>query len=306
MAPLDPAKTALIGALVVVGVLYLVYVVRGLRRLARQADPALPTGTPSAAEIGTGFVTNFFDTLGIGSFATTTSIWRAWKMVGDRLIPGSLNVGHTLPTIVQAVIYTQAVPVEATTLILMIAASVLGSWFGAGVVVKLPKRAVQLGMGTAMIAAAGLMLVSIFQLGPSGGTAIALDGGKLVFAVAVNFLLGALMTLGIGLYAPCLILISLLGMNPKAAFPIMMGSCAFLMPTASIRFVRDNGFHPRASLGLLLGGVPAVLIAALIVKSLPLDVVRWLVIVVVLYTAQGLVRAGLRDEQASPTPQPAA
>jgi uncharacterized membrane protein YfcA len=103
------------------------------------------------------------------------------------------------------------------------------------------------------------------------------------------------MTLGIGLYAPCMIMIYMLGMNPTAAFPIMMGSCAFLMPVASARFVRERAFDLRASIGLLLGGVPAVLIAALIVKTLPLTVIRWLVLVVVLYTALGLIRAARRE-----------
>ena len=107
----------------------------------------------------------------------------------------------------------------------------------------------------------------------------------LVVAVAGNFLLGALMTLGIGLYAPCMILVSLLGMSETTAFPIMMGSCAFLMPVGSLQFIRERAYSLRAALGLALGGIPGVLIAAYIVKSLPLVTVRWLVIVVVLYTA---------------------
>ena len=97
-------------------------------------------------------------------------------------------------------------------------------------------------------------------------------------AIAGNFLLGALMTLGIGLYAPCMILVSLLGMNPTAAFPIMMGSCAFLMPVGSLRFIRERGYSLRNALGLAIGGLPGVLVAAYIVKSLNLDIVRWLVI----------------------------
>jgi len=123
-----------------------------------------------------------------------------------------------------------------------------------------------------------------------------LQGGWLIFAIACNFMLGSLMTLGIGLYAPCMIVVCLLGMNPKAAFPIMMGSCAFLMPVASARFVRERAFDVRAALGLLLGGIPAVLIAAFLVKSLPLTAVRWLVVVVVIYTAVTLLMAARRDQ----------
>ncbi|HJW69805.1 MAG TPA: permease, partial [Candidatus Binatia bacterium] len=109
--------------------------------------------------------------------------------------------------------------------------------------------------------------------------------------VAGNLLLGALMTIGIGLYAPCMILVTLLGMNATAAFPIMMGSCAFLMPIAGLRFIRERAYSPRVALGLTLGGIPAVLVAAFVVRSLPLGAVRVLVIVVAVYTAVGMLRA---------------
>ena len=108
------------------------------------------------------------------------------------------------------------------------------------------------------------------------------------------------MMLGIGLYAPCLILVSLLGMNPVAAFPIMMGSCAFLMPFASIRFVRKGSYAPNAALWMMLAGVPGVLIAAFIVKSLPLTAVKWLVVVVVTYAAVNLLRAGIANRERAP------
>ena len=109
------------------------------------------------------------------------------------------------------------------------------------------------------------------------------------------------MTLGIGLYAPCLIMISLLGMNPRAAFPIMMGSCAFLMPVASAKFLQAGKYSLRPALGLALGGVPAVLIAALIVKQLPLTYVRWLVVIVVLYTAVSMLRSAKIEKSAQPS-----
>ena len=104
------------------------------------------------------------------------------------------------------------------------------------------------------------------------------------------------MTLGIGLYAPCMILVSLLGMNPKAAFPIMMGSCAFLMPVAAARFIKEKKYEPRPALGLTLGGTPAVLIAAYVVKSLPLTLIRWLVILVVVYTATAMLKSAAKEK----------
>jgi uncharacterized membrane protein YfcA len=175
--------------------------------------------------------------------------------------------------------------VDPLTLISMIAASVLGAWLGAGLVSRLPRRAVQLGMSTALAAAAVLLLMTNLGWMPGGGEAAGLGGARLAFAVAVDFALGALMSLGIGLYAPCLILVCLLGMSPLAAFPIMMGSCAFLMPIGGVRFIRKASYSPRAALGLTLGGIPGVLVAAYVVRSLPVTWLRWLVLVVVLYAA---------------------
>jgi uncharacterized membrane protein YfcA len=289
------AKTILLGALALTTIFYVVVLVRGIRRA--RADAGLPV-TPTPAGIGTGIITDFLDTLGIGSFATTTAIFRQWRMVRDEVIPGTLNIGHTLPTIVQAFIFTQIVPVDSTTLILMIAAAVVGSWLGAGVVSGWPRRQVQIGMGGALLVAATLMLMSQLNLVPGGGTLLKLEGSRLFIGLAGNFLLGALMPMGIGLYGPCMILIYLLGMDPKAAFPIMMGSCAFLMPVASTRFIRERKFDPRAVLGLLIGGIPAVFVAALIVKTLPLTAVRWLVVVVVVYTALTMLRTALKERGA--------
>lgn len=260
-------------------------------REGEAVDFALPL--PSLLQTAIGFISNFFDTLGIGSFATTTAMFRAWKQVRDEVIPGTLNVGHTLPTIVQAFIYIAIVEVDMTTLILLIAAAVLGMWLGAGVVAKLPRRAVQIGMGIALLVAASLTLMAIFNKQAGGGEALALTGALLVVGIIGNFVLGSLMSLGIGLYGPCLIMISLLGMNPKAAFPIMMGSCAFLMPTGSAQFIRKGSYNLRAALGLALGGIPAVLIAAFLVKALDLYYVRWLVVIVVVYTALSLLRSAM-------------
>jgi uncharacterized membrane protein YfcA len=267
-----------------------------VRRAAGPAGPATDVRPPTPTQIGIGAVTNFFDTLGIGSFATTTALFRFLKAVPDRVMPGTLNVGHTLPTVAQAFIYTTMVQVDVLTLFAFIAAAVLGAWLGAGVVASWPRQKVQIGMGAALLGAATLMLMTQLNLFPGGGEALGVRGAKLAIGVGVNFLLGALMSLGIGLYAPCMILVSLLGMNPTAAFPIMMGSCAFLMPVGSLRFIRERSYGLRAGLGLAIGGIPGVLLAAFIVTSLPVYWVRWLVIVVVIYTSLTMLAAGLRDK----------
>src|SRR5476649_58980 len=231
------AKTLLFVGLGVMLVIYSATVFRG--------GLVMPTALQSAIV----FVTAFFDTLGIGSFATTTAVYKLRELVPVKLIPGTLNVGHALSTIAQAFIYTKLVPVDATA----------------------------------------LMLMTQLNLAPGAGDAIGLTGTRLWIGLAGNFVLGVLMMLGIGLYAPCMILVSLLGMAPTAAFPIMMGSCAFLMPISSVRFVRTRTYDVRATLGLALGGLPGVLVAAYVFQSMSLDAVRWLVVLVVIYTSLNML-----------------
>jgi uncharacterized membrane protein YfcA len=293
------AKNALLLTLAAIGVAFLFVWFAGARKRQTSAT-GQGSAAPTPVGIGVGFLTNFFDTLGIGSFATTTTIFRSLRMLDDRQIPGTLNVGHALPTVAQALIYIQIVEVDVTTLASLILASVLGATFGAPIVCSWSRRGVQLGMGVALLVAAGLMLATTMGWLPGGGTALHLSGALLIVGLVGNFMLGALMTLGIGLYAPCMIMVSLLGMSPAAAFPIMMGSCAFLMPIGSVQFIRKAGYDLRAAIGLAIGGIPGVLIAAFIVKQLSLDTVRKLVIVVVVYAAVMLLRAAFSGSSTVP------
>ena len=241
-----------------------------------------------------GAVTNFFDTLGIGSFAPTTAWIKLRKLVPDSFIPGTLNAGHCLPTFVQAFIFIKLVDVDPTLLIACIAAAVAGSIIGAPIVVRLPVRIVQGVVGIALLIAASLYALTNLGMMPAGGDVLALAAAPFAIAVVGHFVMGALMTFGIGLYAPSLILLSLLGLNPIAAFPIMMGACAFLMPVCGIRFMRADRINLRVVIGLGLGGIPLVLVAALLVKSLSLVALRWGVVVVVLYAAVLLLRSAMQ------------
>jgi len=292
---MNPGTAALLAVLTLTTLWY-VWRWWRIERARAPREPRRPAGIDAAI----GFGTNFFDTLGIGNFAPTTALFRLLHRVPDEQIPGTLNVGHTVPVLTEALIFIAAVRVDFATLAGMIGAAALGAWFGAGVVARLPRRAIQLGMGVALLCAAVLFVAANLHALPGGGEALGLHGTRLAIALAVNAALGALMTLGIGLYAPCLILVSLLGMNPIVAFPIMMGSCALLMPLASVRFIRAGRYRLRAALGLALGGIPGVLLAAYVVKSLPLTWLRWLVAVVVLYTAVLMLGAARRSVSAGP------
>lgn len=238
-----------------------------------------------------GFVVNFFDTLGIGSFAPSTALLRFTKQTEDRLIPGTLNVACCIPVIAEAFIFISSVEVEPITLASMLISSAVGAYLGAGIVSKLPTKKVQGIMGFALLVTGFIFLSQLLGFFPSGdenSLLYGLTGTKLVIGVVANFILGALMTAGIGLYAPCMALVYLLGLNPLVAFPIMMGSCAYLMPVASIKFVKEGAYNRKASLAFTIFGVAGVLVAAYIVKSLPLQILKWLVTAVMFYTAVSL------------------
>jgi uncharacterized membrane protein YfcA len=288
-------KTALFIALGIVTVSFLVFWIKEARE-HRDAGP----GTPGVIDILIGFVTNFFDMLGIGSFAPTTAVFKIGKLVSDEKIPGTLNVGHTPATVAEAFISIAIIAVDPTTLISMILAAAAGAWLGAGIVAKWSRRAIQIGMGVALLVAAVFFLLKQLKMLPGDAGDVGVTGMKLILAIAGNFVLGALMTLGIGMFAPCMVLVAMLGMSPAAAYPIMMGSCAFLMPTGSIRFIRERSYNLKASIGLALGGVPGVLLAAYWIKSMDVTKLRWIVIIVVVYTASMMLRSAMVERARRP------
>ena len=242
-----------------------------------------------------GFVVNFFDVLGIGAFAPQTALLKFTKQTEDRVLPGTLNVSNTIPVLIQALIFIQIVEVESITLISMLLSATAGAVLGASIVAKLPVRKIQLTMGFALLVTAFFMLSGQMSWIQGGGEAIGLTGLKLALAIGANFILGAFMTVGIGLYAPCMALVYALGMSPLVAFPIMMGSCAFLMPPASAKFIKEGAYNRKASVSMAIPGIIAVLIAAFLVKSLPLNILRWVVIVVIIYTSLIMFKSALNN-----------
>jgi uncharacterized membrane protein YfcA len=281
---------ALLAFYAALGLAGMAFIIGGIRAARRSTTVRWPT----PIEFLIGFVTDFFDTLGIGSFAPTTAIYKLLRIVPDELIPGTLNVGHTPAAIAESLIFVTAIMVDPLLLVAMVGSAAAGAWLGAGVVAHLPRRAIQFTMGAALLIAGTVFTAINLGALPGGGVAMSLSGWKFGFAVGINFVFGALMSAGIGLYAPCMITLALLGMHPIAAFPIMMGACALLQPVASLRFFQTGKFAWGPSLGLASAGVFAVLTAAYIVKKLPLWSLRWLVIVVIAYAAFAMLRSAAR------------
>ncbi|WP_251547334.1 sulfite exporter TauE/SafE family protein [Limosilactobacillus caecicola] len=242
-----------------------------------------------------GVVTDFGDTLGIGSFGTTPPLYRLTHYMPDeRYLPGTLNAIQAIPTMMESFFFITAVPVELPTLIPMVVAAVLGSYAGSRVVARWETTIIQKVMAIALTITSLLMLAN--KMGWIGllathNNSYGLHGWLLVIGIVGNFIFGILMSAGVGLYAPCMVLVYLLGMKPIAAFPIMMLSCALLMPAASYNFIREDRVSYRGVFGFIIGGILGVYVAATFVKSLPMHILTWLIVAVCLWTAYQLYRS---------------
>jgi uncharacterized membrane protein YfcA len=240
---------------------------------------------PWSGLFGTGLITNFFDTLGIGSFAQQTAIFKFFRLVDDRLIPGTMNVGNTLATVTQAFLFMTSVKVDPVTLVSISTAAPIGALFGAGVVARMPRRKIQIGMGAGLMIVALIILAGLLKLLPLGGEAIGLTGWKLGLIIVMSLIFGALQTIGVGFYAPCMAMVYALGMHPATAFPIMMTATAMLMAAGGAKFVKENAYDRKAAVALTIAGIAGVFLAFFVVIKLPLIVLKWVICVVVLYTS---------------------
>ena len=280
------ATILLYTALVVVNVAAMVVWIMTARRRRLVDRPA-----PAAIAIGIG--TNFLDTLGIGNYAQITALFKLRRNPPDELIPGTLNVGNAVPSFFGSLLFVTSVNVEPVLLASMIGSAALGAWLGAGIVSRMPRRAIQQLMGVALLVAAFFFLLTNLGVLAPAGTAMALDGWRFAVAVGANFVLGALMCAGIGNYAPSMVILGLLGMHPIAAYPIMIGSDGLLIPVAAMGFLKSGRYAQDSALGLALGGIVGTLLAFPLVNAVAdhLPAMRWLVIGVILYAAVSMLRA---------------
>jgi len=253
--------------------------------------------TPTAEALALGAIVSFFDTLGIGCFAPTTAWLRFRKMVPDRLIPPTLLVGLTAQAMVQSIIYMSIVEVDWVLLVGCIIANVLGGLLGAPLVVRARVWIVQLVVAVGLVLAAGAYAMTNLDLIPAGGTATGVSPLLTVIAIVVNFVLGVLMNFGVGNYAPMMVMFGLMGMNPRSSFPVMATGASLMGVGASVKHIGIGQVDLRVCLGLAIGGIPAVLVAAFIAKEMPVFWLRWMVIAVVLYTASVLIIAAVKGRR---------
>jgi uncharacterized membrane protein YfcA len=266
--------------------------------LARAAIAA--RAAPKVEAILLGAVVSFFDTLGIGSFAPTTAWLKFRKMVPDRLIPPTMLVGLTPPAMAESVIFLILLGVQVDPILLFgcAMAVLLGGLVGAPLVAQCRVWIVQTVVAIGLILAAIAYAMTNLHMFPGGGTASSLPFTLTILAIAANFAFGVLLNFGVGNYAPTLVTLSLMGMDPRLIFPIMAAGAAVTGAGACVRHIQMGKMDLRVVVGLGIGGIPAVLVAAFIVKTMPLELLRWLVIVVVLYAAAVMIRAAQAGRRA--------
>ena len=260
------------------------------------AKAAIDKGAkPTLETMGLGVVVCFFDTLGIGSFAPTTAWLKFRRITPDRLIPPTILVGLTVAAVVESIIFLLKLGVQVDPVLLVgcIVACMVGGIIGAGLVHRTRVWIVQLVVAIGLLLAAIAYAMTNLHLFPGGGTASSLPLSLTIIAIAANFVIGILLNYGVGNYAPTLVILSLMGMDPRLCFPVMAGAAALMGATAGIRHINTGNLDLRVVLGLTIGGIPAVLVAAYIVVNMPLELLRWLVLVVVVYAAAIMFRAAL-------------
>lgn len=283
----------LIALLTLIGLAILAYGSLLIRAAIRQR------ARPGLEAIGLGAVVNFFDTLGIGSFATTTAWFKFRNMVPDRLIPQTMLCGLTPPAMTESLVFLLAFSgqIDPVLLFSCVIAVFVGGLVGVPLVTRARVWVVQSTVAIGLVLAAAAYVMQGLDLFPGGGTASSLPVGLTIVAVLANFGFGLLANFGVGNYAPTLVMFSLMGMDPRLAFPIMAGGAALMGAGASFQHVRIGKVDLKVVLGLAIGGIPAVFVAVFIVKSMPLDYLRWLVVIVVLYAAAVMAHAAIKGRR---------
>ncbi|MGT2933797.1 sulfite exporter TauE/SafE family protein [Streptococcus catagoni] len=241
-----------------------------------------------------GLITDALDTLGIGSFATTTTFFKVTKLVDDdSKLPGTMTVGHVIPVLIQSLCFIFVVRVETLTLISMAAAAFIGAYFGTRITKNWHTPTVQMILGCLLILASGIM---IFRMITNPGSEIAhsahgLHGIWLLIGIIFNCIIGILMTMGLGNYAPELIFFSLMGLSPAVAMPVMMLDAAMIMTASSRQFIKDDRVSWKGLIGLSTGGVIGVLLAVFFLTNLDINSLKKLVVIIVIFTGIILIRS---------------
>ena len=259
----------------------------------------LPEKINPAVNFGMGFIADFCDALGVGSYAVTIALNRIGKQIPDQLLPGTLAVGvGALPTVIESYVSMTIIPIEPLTLFLTSIAAAIGGWIGAKVISGFSEDKVRLVLGGILIAV-GIMQLYKMLTHPEAvleGT-IGVTGIFLIIGCIGEFIIGMLQAWGLGFFAPTLALFLLLGMNTKSIYPIMMSGAAAGIALSSVEFINTGQYAKKASLFLAIGGILGCVTALFIVKSMDLKLMNWIVSFILLYVGSEMFIKGWRTIQ---------
>ncbi|MGX7418711.1 sulfite exporter TauE/SafE family protein [Carnobacterium gallinarum] len=289
------SKNILIGLIILINGYFIVMFVKDLisHKDEVMKEPASTKILPFSS-----FIIFFLSTFGISDFAIGTVLYPKLNWVSIKKLPGTLNTQCVIPVAAMALSYITSIDVGIKTLAVCIICQVIGAYIGPRFVVKLPERTIKIFVGIGLIIAAILIFAGQMNWIPSNGTATELFGGKLILARFLLFVYGALNNIGIGSYALTMVTVYLLGLNPIAAFPIMMGACTFSVPIGSSQFIKFNQYSRKITLFTAIFGVLGVLVAVFLVKSLNTVMLKWLVILVLIYSAYTMLMPLLKGKKA--------
>ncbi|HEL1612991.1 TPA: sulfite exporter TauE/SafE family protein [Streptococcus suis] len=241
-----------------------------------------------------GYVTDLLDTLGIGTFATTTSLLKATKLIeDDRRIPATMTTAHIIPILLEALLFITIVEVEMMTLISLAIAAFTGASVGARVTQHWDTKKVQRVLGILLIIAAGIM---VYRMVTNPGADLANDvrgltGWKLLVGIIFDFFIGMLLSMGLGNYAPELIFFSLMGISPAVALPVMMLNAAMMLSAGAKQFIQSGRVNWPGVPGIIVGGVLGVLTAAFFLSNLDINNLKILVVFIAAFTGLTLLRS---------------
>ena len=259
------------------------------------------------------FLCLFIDGLGIGSYGPMTAGFKALHVVRDKMIPGTLQTVSLTYTLVASLVFIQTVEIEVATLASSIIAAGVGAFLGGGLVSRLDLNKTRITIGVCLIFVAFILvarltgLLGVEDVVEEDRYGLTNTPWKLVVLIVVSFVFGALMTIGVGIYAPLLCTVALLGMDTTVAYPLMLGSCAVLIPVAAISFIRQSLDAPTpqydrkvsvvANIVGTIGGACGVIVITFLMTNLNVSMFNWVVTVIILIIAAQMIYQGVKKKE---------
>ena len=231
-----------------------------------------------------GLIANFFDTLGIGSFALIIAMRGMLKVMPDdiRLI-GTMNIHAVFIAVVQTLIFLNVFQVDTTNLIISIVMISLGSILSGIIAIRIKHTLVHKIMLAAFIVTGILLLFSQLNILPISSNSTVITGYMLIPFAIFMFIAGMLPGFGIGYYSLIKSSIFLFGVSPIVAFPLMAAASAFQQPITSAIFISNKKFYFKSALLLGISGSVGVLLAAPLISKIDPRTLKWWLLFVVVY-----------------------